>query len=102
MSGRGGALSPARDRSTLPPVIRWLLVCSLLFLGGCDLCWPRGGGLGTCIEPDDDDATGDDDDSGDDDSALEDPDPGCEGACRGGGLRFGLLFLLPLGFLRRR
>ena len=38
-------------------------------LSGCTLCWPRGGSMGHCVEPDDDD-----DDSGDDDDATGDDD----------------------------
>ncbi|MCO4772991.1 MAG: hypothetical protein KDA24_23360 [Deltaproteobacteria bacterium] len=61
-----------------------LLLLLLVPLAGCDLCWPRGGGMETCLAPDDDDSSDDDDvanddDSGDDDDTGDDDDatPDC-------------------------
>ncbi|MCO4771589.1 MAG: SUMF1/EgtB/PvdO family nonheme iron enzyme [Deltaproteobacteria bacterium] len=68
-----------------------LLLSCLLLGAGCDLCWPRGGSLGRCLEVvdddddsgDDDDTAPDDDDTGDDDDSTADDDdatdpPPCE------------------------
>ena len=55
----------------------FVLVLTLLLLPGCTLCWPRGGPMGRCSDPgDDDDTSADDDDTSDDDDVGDDDDSG--------------------------
>ncbi len=67
---------PSPARRYPPPVRALALSLSLIFvpLAGCDLCWPRGGSLGQCVEPANDDDTTDDDDAADDDDSGDDDD----------------------------